>query len=137
VLLLIETELNLISVDPQIALVKQHQINSVANIIYDQFGPVAVYQTATFDAILTDRPILHNKIDNDVVFLIAAFQQVHVQIFDRSTDHAVCLAFQGIDQTQSQFMDFWKGVISTDSCIFWVECQQVKTTCSSLHRLHM
>ncbi|CAL1170709.1 unnamed protein product [Cladocopium goreaui] len=48
-------ELNLISVEPKVALLKQHQISSVASTLYDQFGQIAVFQTASFDAVLTDR----------------------------------------------------------------------------------
>ena len=114
--LLIEQELNLISVEPKVALLKQHQISSVASTLYDQFGQIAVFQTASFDAVLTDRPLLHQKTRIDLVYLIAAFRQVQICIFERTVDHAVCFSFQGPEQSQQAVIEFWNTTCAEESC---------------------
>jgi len=72
---LIDDELTLLKVEPQVPLLEQQHIQTLSGVLYDQFGPLSAGQTTDYGTLLFMEPLTHGVNSRELVFVLAAFTQ--------------------------------------------------------------
>ena len=112
---LLDGELSLMKVQPQVALLQQQQIHALAGTLFDQFGAISEGQTTDFGTILFTEPIYHGLNPHELVYVFAAFTQVTMQWHTCKYTNSIIASFTGEKRVVELVREFFRQAITNHS----------------------
>ena len=100
---LIDDELSLMKVEPQVPLLSQQHISNLARELHDQFGILNEGQTADYGTILLTEALTHGVNAQDLIFVLAAFTQTKMTWHTCRLTNRIVANFSG-DHTAVTFL---------------------------------